>query len=165
MRLPAMLAAINDEHGNHVATHRTWLEYAGGGWIKARVPTAKMSLGLFAGGSIHLWKGWSGRKLKDMPPGDDVFIGEGIETCLSVVLEVPELRVLSGISQGNMGGVWVPDHAGQIILALDNDTNPDAIAGGHHLKSRWLQRGFKARVARSPFGKDFNDALIGEAVT
>lgn len=162
-RLPAMVAAINLD-GQHVATHRTWLEYAGGGWIKARIADNKMVLGSFAGGSIHLWRGASRKSLKDAPPGDPVVIAEGIESGLSIVCEVPELRVLAAVSQGNLGGVVLPPQIGAVILAIDNDQKPQAHAAAQRVIDRWLDRGFRnVRMARSPHGNDFNDVLRGAA--
>lgn len=170
MRLPAMVAAITDGDGRHVATHRTWLEYAGGGWIKARLfdvngkSANKMVLGAFLGGSIRLWRGASGKSLKDAPPGDPVVITEGIEDGLSVAIAVPEIRVLAAISQGNLGGVILPPQIGVVILAIDNDTKSQAKAAAARVVNRWFDRGYlNVRIARSPVGKDFNDALRGAA--
>jgi hypothetical protein len=164
MRLPAMVAAITDGSGRHVATHRTWLEYAGGGWMKARIPDNKMVLGAFPGGSIRLWRGASGKSLKDAPAGDPVVITEGIESGLSIVAACPELRVLAAVSQGNLGGVELPPQIGVVILAIDNDRKPQAQAAAARVVNRWLDRGYRnVRIARSPFGNDFNDALQGVA--
>jgi hypothetical protein len=162
-RLPAMVAAITDGAGNHVATHRTWLEYAGGGWMKARIPDNKMVLGTFAGGSIRLWRGASRKALKDAPPGDPVVITEGIESGLSIVVAMPEIRVLAAVSQGNLGGVVLPPQIGVVILAIDNDRKSAAHMGFARVTNRWIERGFNVRIARSPNGNDFNDALRGAA--
>lgn len=164
MRLPAMVAAITDINGAHVATHRTWLEYAGGGWTKARFADNKMVLGAFAGGAIRLWRGASGTSLRDAPDGDPVVICEGIEDGLSIALAIPEIRVLAAVSQGNLGSVMLPPHIGVVILALDNDEKAQARAAQARVTNRWLDRGFtNVRIARSPHGKDFNDALRGAA--
>ena len=168
-RLPAMVASINNAQGDMVAVHRTWLEYAGGGWIKARVPEPKMTLGRYPGGSIRLWRGASRKSLKDAPPGDPVAIGEGIETCLSVVLAVPEIRVLCAVSGGNLGAVELPTQVGPVILMIDNDAERRGVWADKEkdqlkvqkVVNLWLERGFNVRVARSPLGKDFNDALTG----
>lgn len=159
-RLPAMVAAIN-VNGEHVATHRTWLERAGGGWIKARIADNKMVLGAFAGGSIHLWRGASNKSLKDAPAGDDVFIAEGIESALSVAVAMPEMRVLAAVSQGNLGGVVLPPQMGLVILGIDNDEKQAARDAFGRVTNRWFDRGLgkNLRTARSPFGNDFNDAL------
>ncbi len=158
-----MVAAISGPDGTHLATHRTWLERVGGGWRKARVDDAKMSFGSFAGGSIRLWRGSSKRSLKDAPPDEPICIGEGIETCLSVAIACPELRVLCAVSMGNLGGVWLPDQVRMVILLAENDDKPAAQAGFQRVVDRWLTRGVEVRLARSPVGKDMNDVLRGAA--
>ncbi len=161
LRLPAMVAAIHGPDGTHQATHRTWLERTGGGWIKARLPRNKMVLGQFPGGSIRLARGASNKPLKDAPAGDPVVIAEGIESALSIAIAVPEVRVLCAVSQGNMASVWLPEQIGAVILAIDNDTKPAAQAAAQRIVERYLDRGCNVRVARSPVGNDFNDALTG----
>jgi hypothetical protein len=167
---PAMVAAVNSPEGKHVSTHRTWLQRAGDIWIKARLHDNKMVLGTHPGGSIHLWKGASGKKLKDAPEHEPVVIAEGIETALSIVMAAPEMRVLCGLNQGNMGGVWLPPQIRTVILALDNDASVDngkteekrikAALATSRMINRWFDRGYTdVRFIQSPHGKDFNDAL------
>lgn len=160
---PAMLAAISGPDGVHVATHRTYLERTGGGWIKLRHTDAKLSIGNFAQGSIRIWRGASKRPLRDAPHGEPVVIGEGIETCLSIALACPELRILCAVSLGNMGSVWLPDQVRMVILAADNDTHPAARKGLQRAIERHIDAGREVRVARSQEGNDFNDMLRGAA--
>lgn len=157
--MPALVAAISDGEGAHIATHRIWLEPAGSGWGKARVENPKMAIGIFAGGSIRLWRGASGKTLKDAPADQPVVIGEGIETCLSIAVAVPELRVLCAVSLGNMGAVALPAQIAQVILAADNDDHPAARRAFQKVVERHMQAGRTVRVARPEAGKDFNDTL------
>ncbi|HEY0182336.1 MAG TPA: toprim domain-containing protein [Rhodopila sp.] len=159
MTFPAMVAAISGADGTHVATHRTYLERAGGGWIKLRGMNAKLSVGDFAAGSIRIWRGASGRPLRDASPCEPVVIGEGIETCLSVALALPELRVLCAVSLGNLGSVWLPDQVRMVVLAADNDTHPAARAALQRAAERHIDAGREVRIARSLWGNDFNDML------
>lgn len=170
MAFPAMVAAITGgDDGRFLAVHRTYLERVGGGWIKARVEPPKLVLGEFPGGSIRLWRGASKKPLKQAPPDEPVVIGEGIETCLSIALACPELRVLSGVSQGNFGSVWLPEQVRMVVLAGDNDeaarTDPAKIEKARmafqRVVDRFLERGLHVRIARAPVGKDFNDTLRG----
>lgn len=163
MRFPAMVAAISGQDGTHLATHRTWLERVGGAWVKARVEPNKMSFGTFAGGSIRLWRGASKKPLKDALPDEPVCIGEGIETCLSVAIACPELRVLCAVSQGNFGGIWLPDQVRMVILCAENDDKPAARMAFQRVVDRHLDAGRHVRIARSAVGKDFNDVLRGWA--
>jgi hypothetical protein len=158
--LPAMLAAITDAEGQHVATHRTWLAPNGtGGWRKAMLRDPKMTLGSYAGGAVRLWRGASRRPLHEAPPGETVAIAEGIETALSVAVACPELRVLAAVSLANMGRVLLPASVGVVILCADNDAAPGARAALERAAVRLVAEARAVRIARSPIGKDFNDVL------
>jgi hypothetical protein len=157
---PAMIAAINDSTGAHVATHRIWLQQnEAGAWIKARVEDPKMTLGSCVGGSIHLWRGASGKPLREAATDEEIFIGEGIETCLSVVIACPEFRNLCAVSLGNMGSVVLPPQIRRVILAADNDVKPKTQAAFQRVIERHLDAGREVRIARAAVGNDFNDAL------
>ena len=120
-----------------------------------------MSLGFVMGGAIRLWRGASGKPLRDAPDGEVVVIGEGIETCLSIALACPELRVLCAVSLVNLGRVALPEQVRRVILAADNDEKPGARAGFLRALEEMAKTGREVRVARSPVGKDFNDCLQG----
>ena len=161
--LPAMLAAIIDGTGRHVATHRTWLADDGAGrWVKAALNNAKMTLGSYAGGFIPLQRGGSGKPISEAPDGETVAIAEGIETALSVALACPELRVLAAVSLGNMARIALPPSLRYVILCADNDAS-DNEAAARALRTataRLASEGRQVRVARPPIGKDFNDTLL-----
>jgi Toprim domain len=159
-RLPAMLAAITDGGGAHIATHQTWLAQDDAGiWRKAPLTVAKKIRGPFRGGSIRLARGAGARPLKDAAPGETIVIGEGIETCLSVVLACPDMRVIAAATLGNMGSVQLPDQVRSVLLLADNDDKPEARRGLRRAIDLYLAAGREVRVARSPKGKDFNDAI------
>jgi hypothetical protein len=159
---PAMVAAISGADGAHVATHRTWLATDRAGvWRKAPLQKTKMVLGRMQGGSIRLWRGVSGKSLADAPADDLIVIGEGIETCLSIALAVPEARVLASVSLGNLARIGLPDQIKRVTIAADNDTAPEARRGLVRGQNALMARGLEVRVARSPIGSDFNDALMG----
>jgi hypothetical protein len=158
--MPAMVAAIHGADGKHLSTHRTWLEPVGRDWIKARVPNAKLTVGMYPGGSIRLARGPSGKSLRDAPADDTVIIGEGIETCLTIAAACPELRVIAAVSQGNLGGVWLPDQLRNVILASDNDVKPVARERFQRIVEQHMDAGRNVRVVRSPLGNDFNDAAL-----
>jgi hypothetical protein len=157
---PALVAAVSDGMGAHVATHRTWLARVAGGWGKAPLRDPKMSLGTVRGGFIPLWRGASGKSLRQAPEGDAVAIAEGIETALSVAIACPELRVLSAVSLGNMGRLVLPPAVHTVILCADNDgDNPQAAATLQRAIDRYAAEGRTVRLARPSIGKDFNDQL------
>ena len=159
---PALVGAITDLSGETIGVHRTWLARGRDGrWGKAPVARPKMSLGFVMGGAIRLWRGASGKPLRDAPDGEVVVIGEGIETCLSIALACPELRVLCAVSLVNLGRVALPEQVRRVILAADNDEKPGARAGFLRALEEMAKTGREVRVARSPVGKDFNDCLQG----
>ena len=162
-RWPALVAAVSNAAGDHVATHRTWLAQRDGRWGKAPLRDAKMSIGAVRGGCIRLWRGASGKALKDAPAGEAVAIAEGIETALSVAIACPELRVLAAVSLANMAAVALPPAIGRVILCADNDPGNDKAA-------EQLQRAIAAHQAAGRdvhvampevAGADWNDILQG----
>ena len=158
--MPAMIAAICDGAGRHIATHRTFLEQRGGVWMKATLQAPKKVLGSYAGGTIRLWRGASGKPLAECTQSETVVIGEGIETCLSVALCCPELRVLAAVALSNLVRIELPEAAIDLIILADNDTgNTPAEQTLQRAVNRLLEQGRSVRLARSSIGKDFNDAL------
>ena len=157
---PALVAAVCDGSGAHVATHRTWLAQINGCWGKAPLCNPKMSLGAVRGGAIPLWRGASGQPLRQAPKGDAVAIAKGIETALSVAIACPELRVLSAVSLANMGNLVLPPAVATVILCIDNDVdNPQADAAVKRAIEHYTSEGRIVKVAGPPCGKDFNDTL------
>jgi hypothetical protein len=161
---PAMVAAITNGRGEHIATHRTFLHSPMGGVVKkAPVKDAKLTLGSYRGGYIPLSRGASGKSLKDAPAGDKVIICEGIEDGLSLALSLPEYRVLAAISVSNFMNIDLPKNISEVVIAADNDG--EDTPAGRALQSaidRFIDQGRDVFEARSPIGKDFNDALTAE---
>jgi hypothetical protein len=159
---PALVAAITDAAGLHTATHRTWLSQdEGGRWGKAPLRDAKMTLGSYAGGSIRLWRGASGKPLAQATPGETVVIAEGIETGLSIVLAAPELRTLCAVSLANVARMALPAAVATVIIAADNDgDNPSAARALQRAIDHFSGEGRTVRIARPPqHCGDFNDVL------
>lgn len=171
---PALVAGIN-RGSDMVAVHRTWLAPDGRG--KAAAPAghegpwdAKMTLGSYRGGLIPLWRGASGRPLKEAPPGDVLVLSEGIEDGLSCALAMPEYRVAAAVSLANMGSIELPPAIATVIIAAQNDPWFDPRQGREHSTRRGLDRAIRhfqrqgktVRLARPPGGaKDMNDLLRG----
>lgn len=148
---PVMLAAIQPPGPPGVAmvaVHRTFL--ARDAADKAPVTPAKMVLGPKAGGAIRL-----------TAAAPRMALGEGIETCLSVLQACPDLACWCGGDLNNLARVVLPDMVREVILLADGDGR-DALAGeraldraarAHH------QAGRVVRIARPAPGLDFNDML------
>lgn len=160
--LPAMVGAIMSLEGELQGVHRIWLEPgpAAGTWCKAALRHAKKARGAVTGGCIPIWRGSAATPLRDAPEGSAVAITEGIEDALAVALLAPELRVVAAVSLANMGTLELPAAVATVILAADNDPpdSPAALALQRALHTH-AAAGREVRVARSPTGKDFADAL------
>ncbi len=164
--LPAMLGAITDGQGEHIATHRTWLARTPAGvWAKAPLREVKKTFGSYAGGFIPLQRGASGKPLRAAPDGETVAIAEGIETALSVAVACPHLRVLAAVALSNMARIVLPDSVRTVILCADNDRpgNQAAKRGLLAAIAHFSGPGRIVRLARPPAGKDFNDTLRANA--
>ncbi len=169
--LPAMVAGVRGSDGAMIAVHRTWLAATtAGGWRKAPLQNPKMILGSPTGGCVPLARGASKKPLKDAPAGEVVAIGEGIETCLSVSVSCPELRVLAALSLPNLARVDLPPQIHTVILLRDADcrpngggapNNPSARKGFERAVQHFCESGRTVRVADpTPGCKDFNDSLV-----
>ena len=157
---PALVSAISDGSGRHIATHRTWLARRDGGWGKAPLQTPKMVLGAMRGGSIRLWRGASRHPLARADAGEEIAIAEGIETGLSVALCCPELRVLAAVSLSGLAGVELPSQVTRVLILADHDVSDGAKRGLDRAIDTHLRAGRRVRVAMpSEPGTDWNDVL------
>jgi hypothetical protein len=160
-RLPAMVACIQDASGKQISTHRTWLKLDNGLWRKnPDLKDAKKTLAPFRGGYIPLNRGISDKPIKEAPPGDHVFLAEGIETGLSLAVELPEMRVLAAVSSSNFQNIELPVNISKVTIAADNDgDNKQTLAALDAAIGRFVREGREVKVIRSTHGKDFNDLL------
>jgi DNA primase len=120
----------------------------------------KKALGSVTAGCIPIWRGSTATPLREAPEGSAAVLCEGIEDALAIALLAPELRVLAVVSLANMASVELPASIATVILAADNDApdSPAALALQRALDTH-AAAGREVRVARSPTGKDFADAL------
>ena len=160
--MPAMVAAIIDEHG-HASTHRTYLARDGAGrWGKAALKSPRKVYCGFRGGFIPLSRGASGKPLRQAATGETVIVTEGVEDGLIAALAMPEFRVVASVSLGNMASIMLPAAIGTVVLVMDNDTGR---AGENQAKALDAALGFHTgqgrtvKVVRVPQGKDLNDYL------
>jgi hypothetical protein len=166
---PAMVAAICNGRGEHIATHRTFLKDHGGGLVtKAPVKDAKLSIGSYRGGFIALSRGASGKPLRDAPEGDRAMVSEGIEEGLTLALMYPEYRQLVAISVSNFQNLDLPPAIGELVIARNND--PDGSPADMTMEKALdaLAQGSRRICELRPpaWAKDFNAALTaGEPLT
>lgn len=166
-KLPAMLAAIVDLDGRHIATHRTWLAPDGkGGWAKADLEDPKKVLGSFKGGFIPLWKGACRKSMAELDADVDVWVSEGIEDGLSAAIAKPEIRVVAAVTLGNIGDVPLAPEPwrGRLMILGQRDTNPKTLEALERAIGAQQERGREVWLTPPPAGgfKDVNEALMRE---
>ena len=145
-RWPAMVAAVVDLGGHTVAIHRTFLKLDGSG--KAPIDPNRMTLGPIGGNAIRL-----------AAATDEVVVGEGIETCLSVTAATGKPS-WSAISAVGLRTLILPDAIRTVTILADGDEAGEAAASA--ASRRWIGEGRRVLIARAPKGHDFNDVLMGK---
>jgi len=160
---PALVAAIVNAGGCMIAIHRTWLAPDNRG--KAPLRNPKMTLGRYSGGSIRLWRGASGKPLKNAPQSETVLIAEGIEDALSAVIAAPEHRVLAAVSLANLANLVLPQAIGTVVILAQNDpAGSPAVRVLDRAVDAFRRQGRRVKLARPPvLIKDINDLLRGAA--
>jgi putative DNA primase/helicase len=146
---PALIARVQDAMGQTLGVHRTYLTRDGD---KAAVDPVKSSLGPIWTGAIRLHEA-----------GDELVIGEGIETAASAGLLLG-LPAWAAISAGNMAAAMVlPVDTRTITHAADPD--PPGMKAAREAAVRWRAEGRTVRIATPDrTGQDFNDLLRERAV-
>jgi hypothetical protein len=142
---PAMVGLVTDVHGVACGVHRTWLRRDGSG--KAAVKPDKKALGPTKGCAIRL-----------APGAEHIAVGEGIETCLSVMLTGQP--VWSALNAQGMRVLSLPAEVRKVTLLVDGDDEGERAA--RVAAMRWRAEGREALLARAPAGMDFNDLLRRE---
>jgi hypothetical protein len=140
-----MVAGIQSVAGKLVAVHRTFLTLDGA--QKAAVSPNRMMLGPCQGGAVRFAK-----------PAEELAVGEGIESCLSVAQACPDMAVWAALSTSGLKAVQLPPEATSIVILADADAPGEAAARA--AAQRFVQEGRKVRIARPPAGCDFNDRLM-----
>lgn len=164
-KYPAMVAIVNNNKGEAVACHRTYLGVAKDGmWDKADLPKTKMVLGDFGGCWINLWKGTrpDGKNPKTLTAcdaGTVVFMAEGIEDALTAAILLPDARHIAAISLSNLASVQLPVNVAEIVLIADQDAAPEAQAALQRAIVTHKKAGRRVRIYKNETGgKDLNDA-------
>jgi putative DNA primase/helicase len=145
---PAMVALVTGgADDTPVAVQRTFLDGDASG--KAPVAPQKMMLGPCRAGAVRLGA-----------PHDELMVGEGIETCLAV-MQATGRPAWAALSTSGLKTLELPDAVRSIIVLADGDDPGEAAAW--HAALRWRREGRRVRIARPPWGLDFNDVLMRSA--
>ena len=144
MFLPTMVAAIQGPDRRIMGIHRTFFRADGIGKVPFTKP--KMMLGRCGQGAVRLAKA-----------GPKLAVGEGIESCLSVLQETA-LPVWAALSTSGIKALILPSCVKEVILLPDGD-EPGEMAAKAAAR-RFIAEGRRVRIARPPQGMDFNDVLM-----
>jgi hypothetical protein len=131
--------------GAPAAIHRTFLARSGVG--KAPVTPARMMLGPCRGAAVRLG---SPRRL--------LLVGEGIETCLAA-MQASGYPAWAALSTSGLRALNLPADVNDVVVLADGDPAGEAAAGD--CASHLNREGRRIRIARAPWGYDFNDVLLG----
>lgn len=150
-RFPALVAAVtagpSDGNGGAITgVQRTWLDPRSP--AKAGVASPRKALGRVYGLAVRFGLPSDGAAL---------VVGEGIETVLSLVAAVPEIRAAAALSAGSLGAFAPPPGIARLVIARDNDE--DGALAAERLARRCAQLGIAATIV-VPVGNDFNDDLV-----
>ena len=145
-RLPALVAAVTGGDSAITGVQRTWLDPRRP--AKAGVATPRKALGRVYGLAVRFGV-----------PADDaaLVVGEGIETVLSLITAVPEIRAAAALSAGSLGAFAPPPGLSRLVIARDNDE--DGALAAERLARRCARAGVAAMIV-VPAGNDFNDDLV-----
>lgn len=174
-RGPALVAQVTNLRCEQIATHRIWLgeradpETGELSWWKAgpellgyddkgNPNDPKKVLGSPLGGHILLWKGAAECSLRDIPPGTDVYVSEGIEDGLTAACADPSLFVVAMLSLSIFYAMELPPQMGRLVILKQNDA-PGSKAAETLVKAVATHRARGRRVAfmETPAGfKDIN---------
>ncbi len=161
-RFPALVAAVTGSDpgsgacpgrdpgsgagGRLLGVQRTWLDPRRP--AKADVAIPRKALGRVYGLAVRFGAPSGGAAL---------VVGEGIETVLSLVTAVPEVRAAAALSAGSLGAFAPPPGVARLVIARDNDE--DGALAAERLARRCARAGVAATVI-VPVGNDFNDDLV-----
>jgi phage/plasmid primase-like uncharacterized protein len=148
--LPAMVAKVVNADGELIAVHRTFLRADGSG--KANIKPDKAALAPIRGGAVRL-----------TPPAERLMIGEGIETCLSVMQATGE-AVWAALSTSGVMSLVLPPIVRKITIIADNDANGAGERAARVAAQRWVSEGRRVWITMPPeVDSDFNDVLVGRS--
>jgi hypothetical protein len=159
---PALVAAITGPGGAHLNTHRIWLEVQAARVTKAPLSKPKLSMpGSYAGGCVRLWRGASGKPWREMPPGETLAVGEGIEDVLSFATLRPDFRCVAVLSVSGLARVQLPAQIERVLWIAQRDPpgSPAARALGQALRQHRRAGRRVAWILPPPGTKDLNELV------
>ncbi len=151
---PAMIALIQNQSGETVTLHRTYL----GDACKANVRNPKKLM------SPAIPRSSLGAAIRLYPPTGDgtLAIAEGIETALAFYI-MTGIPVWATVSALGMERIILPSQINKIWIAVDNDHSGTGQKAADALAARLVLNGQAVRCVIPPkVGDDFADLLLEE---
>lgn len=162
-KVPALVCGVYDRTGSQTGVHRIYLEQRGGDWVKLSAGNAKMAYGATYGNFIPVHQGRTGKSMRHMPEGEQVFVTEGPEDAIAVAMCKPDARVICGIYVVNFGAILLPEHATNLVIVADRDENGKAQDQLERAIAQQQSRGLNVSLVMPPVGiKDINDWLLAD---
>jgi putative DNA primase/helicase len=141
---PAMVAERRTVTGEIVSVHRTYLAWDRP--AKANVDPVRADLGPASGTGIRL-----------SPVAEELMVGEGVETVLSVMQVTGKPGWAAG-SAPMLRLLELPPEVRRVLVLADGDVPGDSAA--NYAALRWKREGREVSIAHAPPGQDFNDVLV-----
>jgi len=141
--LPALIAAVTDEHGNITGVQRTWLSEDG--HKNTEIPYNVKALGRIRRAAVRFGQA------KAL-----LLVGEGIETVLSLRVALPWLPMAACLSANHLAAFDLPAGLRHLLIAQDND--PPGRQAAIRLTARAQRIGIATRIL-TPKHDDFNTDL------
>jgi putative DNA primase/helicase len=150
IRLPAMIARLDNVDGELIGIHRTFLRSDGLG--KAEVEPQKAMLGKARGGAV---------RLGPVEPDQWLIVAEGVESSLSAGM-IYRRSAWAAASACGIENLILPPEARKILICADRDENGVGERAARRAAGRWAREGREVRLVMPPDNfSDFNDALTG----
>jgi hypothetical protein len=155
---PAMVAVVQDVHGEKCAIHRTWLDPETG--EKANLDPVRKSLCSITGCALRLSDTGLGR-----PEYEPLFVAEGIETALSV-LQMFGWSTWSALSAPGLAALQIPTEIQGVWICGDDDEAGHDAADALTCRLQrqnprfWVQQQYPSGFRLPHPVKDYNDALM-----
>ena len=99
-----------------------------------------------------------GATVRFSKPAEELAVGEGIESCLSVAQVRPGLAVWAALSTSGLRAVQLLSETTSVVILADADAPGEEAAQA--AAERFVREGRKVRIARPPAGCDFSDRLM-----
>lgn len=142
---PALIAAVTDNDGTITGLHRTWIDGTTGD--KATVATPRRAMGALLGAGVRFGTA-----------GPIMAAGEGLETILSLRMPLRALPMIAALSSAHLAAIAWPKPLRRLYVVRDADHAGDAAWAS--LADRGAVDGIDILPLVTPFGADFNDALV-----